>query len=286
MVKKYRYLARLYTQHPNSNMSIISFVAKASDIIDWAGVPRKATMIGRNGTLIGFQRVLNEERVEEIDSFFKEPSNLSPTAIVVAFRKGQTTLIRMDQTLKASLQAKEDPTEPVWVEIEVDDFSKLTVSELISLFLTTMEKRLEGEPLEEESVDEAIYDQTDEEFVLHDSHLRKFMQQLQSIKERLDKEGELPEGISENDIRDTLESMLLPAMLVDGQHRVMGALRNDENIPFCVCGLVDATWEEQVFQFVVINQKASRIEPPFLNAIVTTSLTQKLNFGKFHFTSL
>jgi hypothetical protein len=64
-------------------------------------------------------------------------------------------------------------------------------------------------------------------------------------------------------------------MLVDGQHRVFGAQRYDEDLSFTVCGLVDASWEEQVFQFVVINQKSSKIPAPFLNAIVSSSLTQK-----------
>jgi len=40
-----------------------------------------------------------------------------------------------------------------------------------------------------------------------------------------------------------------------------------------VCALEGAPWPEQVFQFVVINQKAKPIEPKFLSAIVNSSLT-------------
>src|SRR5262249_13016221 len=62
--------------------SIITFVAPAEEIRTWAGVPHKTTSF-----LGGFQRPLSD-RFRKIISFFNEKGNVSPTAIVVAFRPG------------------------------------------------------------------------------------------------------------------------------------------------------------------------------------------------------
>jgi hypothetical protein len=44
-------------------------------------------------------------------------------------------------------------------------------------------------------------------------------------------------------------------------------------VPFSICALSTISWEELVFQFVVINQKAQPIAPEFLHAIANSFLT-------------
>jgi len=75
-------------------------------------------------------------------------------------------------------------------------------------------------------------------------------------------------------LRYSLLSLLRPAMIVDGQHRVWGAYHSDKApITFSVCAIRDADWIEQVFQFVVLNKLAKPISPGFLTSILNTSLT-------------
>ena len=75
-------------------------------------------------------------------------------------------------------------------------------------------------------------------------------------------------------LKQTLVSLLRPAMIVDGQHRVTGAYNSNQSpIMFNVCAISDADWVEQVFQFVVLNKTAKPISKSFLSGLLNTSLT-------------
>jgi len=75
-------------------------------------------------------------------------------------------------------------------------------------------------------------------------------------------------------LKYSLLSLLRPAMIVDGQHRVWGAYNSDKApVVFSVCAIRDADWIEQVFQFVVLNKLARPISAGFLTSILNTSLT-------------
>lgn len=65
------------------------------------------------------------------------------------------------------------------------------------------------------------------------------------------------------------EEHLRPALIVDGQHRLYGI--NDcqqENIPVVVVGLIDASPQEQAFQFIVINKKAVSVSTDDAKSII------------------
>lgn len=83
------------------------------------------------------------------------------------------------------------------------------------------------------------------------------------------------QATAEEDLRALLVSLLRPAMIVDGQHRIWGAYESEHNekIVFSVNAIQDASWVEQVFQFVVLNKLARPISPGFLTSILNTSLT-------------
>ena len=88
------------------------------------------------------------------------------------------------------------------------------------------------------------------------------------------KETEYTKFTPEELLKYLLLSLLRPAMIVDGQHRVWGAYNSDNQpIAFSVCAIKDADWIEQVFQFVVLNKLAKPISPSFLTSILNTSLT-------------
>src|SRR5688572_26521133 len=61
---------------------IVSFVAPAEDLLEWAGIPRRASE-----NLMGFQRTDDETRVERAKEFFNLGVNQSPTALIVGIHE-------------------------------------------------------------------------------------------------------------------------------------------------------------------------------------------------------
>ncbi len=76
----YKYIGQAYKQG-GAEQTLISFVATASDIKRWGGVPSKNERF--HG---GFQRALSQ-RYKKIIKYFND-NQISPGAVVVAFRPG------------------------------------------------------------------------------------------------------------------------------------------------------------------------------------------------------
>src|SRR5262249_37445077 len=66
-------------------------------------------------------------------------------------------------------------------------------------------------------------------------------------------------GILAFDFSEPVQEHDRPALIVDGQHRLQGMTKVDEDIPVLVVALLEASLEEQAFQFVVINNKAAKV---------------------------
>lgn len=73
---------------------------------------------------------------------------------------------------------------------------------------------------------------------------------------------------------EELRDLSKPATIIDGQHRVKGAEACERDIPFTVCAIVDCLWDEQVFQFTVINYTQKGIPDQFITANAALSLTE------------
>lgn len=141
-----------------------------------------------------------------------------------------------------------------------------------------------------------------------ESHIEKFWAELVARRELLSKLAEYNEDSFLGFTREALLSYLMPVVLVDGQHRIKGALKVIEqhlSTPasretadslaregktakeinhelaksvervFPISLLLKAGPEEHVFQFVVVNQKATAIPPALLGTIVSTSLSSE-----------
>ncbi|WP_017661270.1 DGQHR domain-containing protein [Baaleninema simplex] len=68
-----------------------------------------------------------------------------------------------------------------------------------------------------------------------------------------------------------------PALIVDGQHRLYGiSAYQNENVPIVIVGLIDATLQEQAFQFVVINKKAVSVSTENIKSILADFDTPEL----------
>lgn len=82
-----------------------------------------------------------------------------------------------------------------------------------------------------------------------------------------------------------------PALIVDGQHRIKGMASLDEDIPVLLVALLEASAQEQAFQFVVINNKSQKVPTDNVKAIIRlidqdeSDLSERLrqagvNYGK------
>lgn len=73
------------------------------------------------------------------------------------------------------------------------------------------------------------------------------------------------------------EELLRPALIVDGQHRLYGISDfKDEDLPILIVSLLNATPEEQAFQFIVINNKAVRVPTDNVKAIIANLDEERL----------
>ena len=66
-----------------------------------------------------------------------------------------------------------------------------------------------------------------------------------------------------------------PALVIDGQHRLLGAEDVVGDIPFSFVALTNASWAEMVFQFCVINHCAVPVNPDVINTNAALSLTNQ-----------
>jgi DGQHR domain-containing protein len=82
-------------------------------------------------------------------------------------------------------------------------------------------------------------------------------------------ENQLNWGIIKFSFEQNEAEHLKPALIVDGQHRLYGMSDfNQENLPITVVSLIDATPQEQAFQFIVVNNKAVRVSTENVKSIV------------------
>jgi hypothetical protein len=75
-------------------------------------------------------------------------------------------------------------------------------------------------------------------------------------------------------IEDYINGVSKPGLIIDGQHRVLGAKNvSDHDVMLPVVVMLGLAHQEQVFQFYVLNSKAKPLRPTELRRIVSTSLT-------------
>jgi len=291
--KKYSYIGQSYKQG-DSDLELITFCAKARDILRWGGVPSKNERF--HG---GFQRALSP-RYKKIIEFFKY-GQASPGSVVVAFREGSLNVNELGmpgswpQLNKLSVQPRF-----VHIEFSTENYDDMSLEVLIEKVKNVLDSRLahdketlespeDFEQAESDETVEAIDAESDEEDDLDVgfSKLKSFYEFISSKEDvdawierenkKINKNGSKQNDIQESPedrLRYTLMSLIKPAMIVDGQHRINGANVCDKQpIIFSVCAIKDATWVEQVFQFVVLNKMSKPISKDFLTELLNTSLT-------------
>jgi len=276
----YEYLAQRFRPREGADQELLLFVAPAKHIRSWAGVPRKAFDYQH-----GFQRTLNPGRVSDVATYFQEDvKNISPTSIVVGF----TGAVSIESL------GGDAGVETVKVRISLPNMPEMLLPDLTERALAELRTRIpEAEIQEIEANDEAAASEAmklldeevvDETFGIESesavdlgtvetaaqerSYLADFYAQLLGYSR-----GLLPWPQDDKQLREILYSLLRPAIIVDGQHRVFGGAMAEEDMNFAVCAMPQSNWSESVYQFVVINQKAKPIKPAFLSSIIATSLS-------------
>ena len=328
---KRSYPAVRIRQTPES-ADLVLFAAPASDIDDWAGIPQRERL-GSDET-VGFQREENVKRLEDLKAFYGNPENIIQNPLLCASRVGTPVTFNADANEDDSIVAGK-------LEIEWEDLRSLSLVEVLERLQTSLEARmpdLAGRPASDaalsrlrqranadhpemvdqldevdeieapEELDDAGEGETAEAALFTDeTHIADFWEEVAGRAQLLRELGTGAE--SKNFLGFSKEAMiayLQPVVVVDGQHRLRGALlaadeavnadaqqaeieaaieggeeadavaeliRRREARLLPVSLLLETSPAEHVFQFVVVNQKATPIGRALLGTIVSTSLT-------------
>jgi hypothetical protein len=256
---------------PTSDDKLLLFCAPAKAIANWAGIPQKGWHMRmlyqrwvsptREGQLINFWNVASEPREDQPKKYI-----LGPTALTIALHDApviENGCISLDYDSVLPSGLTEAEALKTVAAIAKDRISKrLSPSQIEKLLL-----------FEEDPCGDLID-------VEHDYVFEGVLQLAQMVADpdwfidehSLDLE-------MQRDLISALEAMCRPALVVDGQHRLFGAARCDRQVLLPVVAIPDCPWPEQIYQFVVINEKAQRVETSLLTDIFGSSLTKKEQTG-------
>ena len=268
-MREFKYDVLAFRQQEKSPLQV-AFVAHAGDVLSWTGVPRKSDEL-----LSGYQRFRDDTRVDrEIVPFFQNPQNCSPTAAILALRQ-QGSLggcVLEPANVPAGTVVKATLT------VTLDD-EALSSDKIFQVALNYVETRLkadEGAGTEDEPTEAGDEEESEEESGESGSSIN-----LGSVT--LAKMGALLRDRTNwknSHFRDAIADYVKPAFLIDGQHRLAAAAKLDPHgLPFMICGLYEADWQEQVFHFTVVNLKPRRIAPALITSIAGLSLTRTEQVG-------
>lgn len=307
-----RYLAFRYRQTPLAK-PILSFVAPAEDIRSWGGVPHKTTdflggfqrpLSERFKQIIQFFDEQGNSSPTAIVVAFR-PGAVTVTPLELPGGIDKSKLGFKPEWVMVDVPDGPMPNDTVFdlavkvCAIVKDRIANDTKSEPDSEDDDTEGQEMDGSEPNDEFVPEEGNVLAEWGVDVGKSALREFAERVKdksAVKAFLEEialsvtDQELAEAdlgkeeaakdadkviLAERRLRDVLDSLLRPAMIVDGQHRVWGAAESEHEVPFAVCALEDADWKDQVFQFVVINKQARAINSELLASIVNSSLTNR-----------
>jgi len=335
---EYRYKA-LQIKQTSSNKMVALFAAPAVEIDEWAGVPQKKRFDEGEET-IGFQREENSLRIRSLGEFCANDENIIQNPLLCATRQIPVASAHFESNSEIVNDCQEGT-----IVITIPDYGSFSMQDIISHVRKYIECRVPelattdpdsvliaklkaqatelghlpsqvddgisvGEEIQEDldQIQESEPEVSEAEAVLfEESHIVDFWQEIACRHEVIKLMETPPRG--ENFLgftRSALISYLMPVVLVDGQHRLRGALKAADNrlnrsdiqveietrittgesaenvqrdilnrevrrLPVSL--LLSDDPAEQVFQFIVVNQKATPIGRALLGTIVSTTLS-------------
>lgn len=339
---EFRYKALLLRQ-TGASKPLALFAARSAEIDQWSGIPQKKRFgSGDDSTeTAGFQREQNQARIKSLQEFYGDERNVIQNPLLCATRELPDTSVNFIPGENSS-----DGIEIGDIVIKIPDYSQIALVDVFGHVRAYLEKRVPDlthqqidenvlRRLKERAVAGGHFSQTadtadddaedggaDEEAgddnndasdadassaLFDESHIVDFWQDIAARHELLKQiGGDVDQSEFLSFTREALISYLRPVVLVDGQHRLAGALKaaearfkeptikkeiedrvvageladaierdivNREARALPVSLLLSSDPEEQVFQFVVVNQKATPIGRALLGTIVSTSLS-------------
>jgi hypothetical protein len=332
-VADFRYPAFIMRQSAEGK-PLVFFAAPAVDIELWAGVPQRRRL--EETETFGFQRESKDARVDEIASFFADPENVVQNPLLAAEQDPSVvrfepsgdsehfgTLIIDHEDLQSlpllellqRLAARLRQRIPALANQHASEDQIARIKQAVNDKYSSDDF---GSP-ESELGDEDAHSDTDEPqleepspsdigaaLLAEETSVVEFYTEIDARIKVLESAGK--PWIRSDFMGFTHEAVLaylLPVVLVDGQHRLRGAvksatqkadekqnedaalaliennvaaddiadsLRKQYSPSLPVSLLMDPRPSEHVFQFVVVNQKATPLAPALLGTIVSTSL--------------
>lgn len=331
-MSEYRYDAYRSVQTAEGK-PLVFFAAPAVDIDQWAGVPQRSRLEGQE--TLGFQREQKRSRVHELASFFADHRNIVQNPLLAALQDPD----------QIKFVAASEGSSFGQIYITCEDFEALPILDLLRRLAARLEERTggklgpaavdpqrvtqllerfadqqgltntdfdDGDEVSDEDSTDSENSTSDEATDIADALLTDESQIIDfynEIKGRV----EILERTGRNDLdevlgftKDAIIGYLKPAVLVDGQHRLRGAIeaarraadaagsnesvfdevengvdpgeahkrvlaKHARNLPVSL--LMNPSPSEHVFQFVVVNQKATPMGKALLGTIVSTSLS-------------
>ena len=324
MPKTYSYRGILSYQ-VDGGLQLVLFAAPAREIERWAGIPQR--QVWGDQESVGFQRDLNGSRVTKLAKFYSVPRNTMQNPLLAAMQFREQVTFTPAGSGSGRDRAGTIKITPTLLDVPLIEVMRgvaallkqrdpaLVESEPADAMLDRLRSQLTLDDVEDDGADDGDSSEPDDSedvselFLEPESHLEQFWLELQA---RITLLEELGTGYAEDHIlgftRDALAAYLKPVLLVDGQHRLAGALeatravlsapamtkriRNlikegkdaaavedelwtetDRHLPVSLLMTEDAA--EHVFQFVVVNQKAQPLTRALLGSIVATSLADE-----------
>lgn len=316
-------------QQDEGAKALLLFSAPATDINDWVGIPQRLSLDGEETA--GFQRTVSPRREKALQEFFLDQRNVIQNPLLCAIRNAPGQ--------RVTFEPAEENAETGHVHIELDSFDTMSLAELFALVRAYLEERspvlktreipvdlisdlqqsyrptpggVEGEPegVEQEGDEVDLAENSDgedadagvaEEALFDESQISEFWDNVRAREElarKLPPQDQQELGFS----REVLVSYLRPIILVDGQHRLRGAIlaasalveqdpvaqelvlagatalearsklmpKYSRELPISL--LMDESPAEHVFQYVLVNQKATPVPRALLGTIISTSL--------------
>jgi hypothetical protein len=244
---------------PSLEDRLIVFAAPAATLAQWAGIPSK----GWHVRLL-YQRWVTRAREKELEEFWTAasipPYILGPTALTIAVR-GEPVIV--DGQIVLEREPIIDAGQPLVTQLGVIAASVIPElkARLTPLQQQVIDGVLDGSVLESP---DAEHDYVFESAVL----IAQMAREPESFSER--------NNLAEEDLHglvQALDAISRPALVVDGQHRLYGSARTSAEIWLPVVAIPRCSWMDQIYQFIVINEKAQRVETSLLTDIFGSSLT-------------
>ncbi|WP_155976955.1 hypothetical protein [Nocardia sp. 348MFTsu5.1] len=240
------------------------FAAPATELARWAGIPRKGWRVR-----LLYQRWVTPGRSREVTEFWDRAGEirgphgkylLGPTALTLA------SASELDITDEGIMLSYSPPFSTA--DSEYEQLAKVANIALISI----VPRLTEVEVQKLQDVRENLAFVPDEYEPNHVLQSAIQISQIAYDPEAFCTRNEV--SISERgELIEALEALCRPALVVDGQHRLLGAAQSKHAVSLPVVLIPKAGWIDQIYQFVVVNEKAQRVKTDLLTDIFGNSLT-------------